>query len=40
MKNFVLLSTLEKLVRAGKLTQAEVDSMVRDRLDDYGYGWG
>ena len=37
MKNLVALSTLEKLVVAGKLTQAEVDEMVADRLEQYGY---
>ena len=37
MKNLVTLSTLNKLVAAGKLTQSEVDQMVADRLEQYGY---
>lgn len=37
MKNLVTLSTLNKLVAAGKLTQDEVDQMVADRLEQYGY---
>lgn len=37
MKNLVTLETLNKLVAAGKLTQAEVDQMVADRLEEYGY---
>ena len=37
MKNLVSIETLNKLVVAGKLTQAEVDQMVADRLEQYGY---
>lgn len=37
MNNMVTLATLNKLVAAGKLTQAEVDKMVADRLEQYGY---
>ncbi|MEL7654745.1 MAG: hypothetical protein AAGU75_02425 [Bacillota bacterium] len=38
MKNLVTLETLNKLVAAGKeLTQAEVDQMVADRLEQFGY---
>lgn len=37
MKNMVTLETLNKLVAAEKLTQAEVDTMVTDRLEQYGY---
>lgn len=37
MINAVNISTLNKLVVAGKLTQAEVDKMVADRLEQYGY---
>lgn len=37
MKNLVTLVTLNKLVAAGKLTQGEVDQMVADRLEQFGY---
>lgn len=37
MKNMVSIATLNKLVVAGKLTQTEVDTMVADRLEQYGY---
>lgn len=37
MKNMVSIATLNKLVAAGKLTQAEVDIMVADRLEEEGY---
>ena len=37
MKNMVSIVTLNKLVITGKLTQAEVDTMVADRLTQYGY---
>lgn len=37
MINAVSMTTLNKLVTAGKLTQSEVDSMVADRLLQYGY---
>jgi len=37
MKNMVSIATLNKLVKAGKLTQSEVDKMVADRLEQYGY---
>lgn len=37
MKNAVSITTLNKLVTAGILTQAEVDAMVADRLAQYGY---
>ncbi len=37
MKNLVSIETLNKLVAAGKLTQEEVDQMVTDRLEEYGY---
>ena len=37
MINAVSLVTLNKLVTAGKLTQEDVDKMVADRLEIYGY---
>lgn len=37
MRNLVSIETLNKMVVAGKLTQAEVDQMVADRLEQYGY---
>ena len=37
MNNMVSIAILNKLVTAGKLTQAEVDTMVADRLAQYGY---
>lgn len=37
MINAVSLGTLNKLITAGKLTQVEVDKMVADRLEQYGY---
>lgn len=37
MNNMVTLDTLNKLVKAGKLTQEEVDKMVTDRIAKYGY---
>ena len=37
MKNMVSIATLNKLVKAGKLTQEEVDQMIADRLEQYGY---
>lgn len=37
MYNLVNISTLNKLVAAGKLTQTEVDEMVEDRLAEFGY---
>jgi hypothetical protein len=37
MNNMVSITTLNKLVTAGKLTQAEVDKMVADRLEQFGY---
>lgn len=37
MKNLVTVETLNKLVAAVKLTQAEVDQMVADRLEQFGY---
>lgn len=37
MINAVNISTLNKLVSAGKITQEEVDKMVEDRLEKYGY---
>lgn len=37
MINAVSIETLNKLVAAGKLTKAEVDKMVADRLEQYGY---
>lgn len=37
MINAVSITTLNKLVTAGKLTQAEVDTMVSDRLAKFGY---
>lgn len=37
MINAVSIATLNKLVSADKLTQSEVDTMVDDRLDQYGY---
>lgn len=37
MINAVNNSTLNKLVVAGKLTQEEVDKMIADRLEQYGY---
>lgn len=37
MINAVSIETLNKLVKAGKLTQLDVDKMVLDRLEIYGY---
>lgn len=37
LKNMVTVDTLNKLVAAGKLSQEEVDQMVADRLEQYGY---
>lgn len=37
MINAVNIVTLNKLVAAGKLTQEEVDKMIADRLEKYGY---
>ena len=37
MINAVSIETLNKLVKAGKLSQEEVDEMVTDRLELYGY---
>lgn len=37
MINAVSITTLNKLVSAGKITQEEVDTMVSDRLEQYGY---
>jgi hypothetical protein len=37
MINAVSITTLNKLVVANKLTQIEVDIMVADRLEQYGY---
>ena len=37
MINAVSIDTLNKLVRAGKFSQEEVDQMVADRLEQYGY---
>lgn len=37
MKNAASIETLNKLVTAGKLTQSEVDTMVVDRLERFGY---
>ena len=37
MKNLVSIDTLNKLVVAGKITQQEVDKMIADRLEQYGY---
>ena len=37
MINAVSITTLNKLVSANKLTQQEVDTMVSDRLSQYGY---
>lgn len=37
MINAVSIDTLNKLVKAGKLLQEEVDKMVADRLELYGY---
>lgn len=37
MKNMVTIETLNKLVKAGKLTQKEVDDMVARRLEEEGY---
>lgn len=37
MKNMVTIITLNKLVAAQKLTQVEVDTMIADRLEQYGY---
>ena len=33
----VTIETLNKLVTANKLTQEEVDPMVQDRIEQYGY---
>lgn len=37
MQNLVSITTLNKLVVANKLTQLEVDTMVKDRFKLYGY---
>lgn len=37
MKNMVTIETLNRLVKAGKLTQKEVDQMVARRLEEEGY---
>ena len=37
MKNAVSIETLNRLVAAGKLSRADVDKMVADRLEQYGY---
>ena len=37
MKNMVTIETLNRLVKAGKLTQKEVDDMVARRLEEEGY---
>ena len=37
MINAVSIETLNKLVTAKKLTQTEVDRMVSDRLEKFGY---
>lgn len=36
-KNRVTVESLQKLATANKLTQAEVDRMVKDRREEYGY---
>lgn len=37
MYNLVAIGTLNKLVNAGKLTQEEVNKMVADRMEEFGY---
>lgn len=37
MKNLVTIETLQKLVKAGRLEQEEVDAMMQERLEEYGY---
>lgn len=37
MINGVTITTLNKLVKAGKLRQDELDTMVSDRLEQKGY---
>jgi hypothetical protein len=37
MKNMVSVTTLDKLAAAGKLTREEVERMISDRLERYGY---
>lgn len=37
LKNAVTITTLDKLIKAGKLTQQDFDTMVTDRLVQYGY---
>lgn len=37
MKNMVSIETLNKLVLANKLMQEEVDIMVANRLEQFGY---
>lgn len=37
MINAVSIASLNKLVAANKITQEEVDTMVADRLEKYGY---
>lgn len=37
MKNMVTIESMNKLVAKKLLTQAEVDKMVQDRKDKYGY---
>lgn len=36
MQNRVTVESLEKLVKAKKLTQQELDTMIADRLEKYG----
>lgn len=37
MINAVSIATLNKLVAIDKLTQSEIDTMVADRLERFGY---
>lgn len=37
MENAVALASLEKMIAAGKLTRKEVDGMVADRMEKYGF---
>lgn len=37
MNNLANISTIDKLVKAGEMTEAEKEKMVSDRLGKYGY---
>lgn len=37
MKNMVTVETLKNLVAAGKLTLSQVEDMIHERLEKYGF---